>query len=133
MATSNDSKSQKHEDLIASPSTQPRAPNPFAQSSNITVSVPESVEVRLVDASVLTDYEVWSFLTSILVSAFVGFLVAWLQAPIETRTPYGAFTGVLVLLTFLTGGMALAKRRSLSKNTRKLRFSVGDQLPSGDS
>jgi len=103
--------------------------NPFAQSSNITVSVPESVDVRLVDASVLADYEIWSLLTSILGSAVIGFLVAFLQADVVNKHLYGAVTGVFAILLVLAAAMAVSKRRALTKNTKKLRFSVGEQLP----
>jgi len=34
--------------------------NPLARGLNITVSIPETVEIRTVNASVLADYEVWS-------------------------------------------------------------------------
>lgn len=122
----------RHEDLVAVPSPRPRTSNPFAQSSNITVSVPESVEVRLVDASALSDYEVWSLVTSILASAVVGFLVAFFQADAATKHLYGAVVVVFAILLALSGVMAFTKRRTLTRNTKRLRFSVGDQLPPDD-
>ncbi|WP_422450691.1 hypothetical protein [Endozoicomonas sp. ALB091] len=68
----------KHDDLTDRQSSLPNSSNPLASASNITVTVPESVGVKLVDASTLGDYEIWSLLTSILSSAVVGFFVAFM-------------------------------------------------------
>ena len=76
------------------PSRSPK--NPFAHSANITLSVPESVEVRLVDASTLSDYEVWFFFASLLGSAVIGFFVACLQAPPTERSVF-----IIMIIIFL--------------------------------
>lgn len=55
-----------------SPESEP-SDNPFAKGLNVTVSVPQTVEVRMVDAAALSDYEVLFFISSILGSAVVGF------------------------------------------------------------
>lgn len=120
--------SRKHEDLVEQKSSQPASGNPFAHASNITVSVPETVEVKLVDASVLADYEVWSLVTSIVGSAVIGFLVAYFQADVTVKGIYGAVTLVFGILMVLSGGMAYFKRRALSKNSKKISFGVGPQL-----
>ena len=93
MSTVND-RSQQPEALGESASSEPLSPNPLAQFSNITVSMPESVEVRFVDASTLFDYEIWSLLTSILSSAVVGFLVGYFQADEGNKQLYGWIAGV---------------------------------------
>lgn len=54
--------------------------NPLGTSLNVVVSVPEIIEVRMVNASSLADYEMWVFLTSVLCNALVGFGVAYFQA-----------------------------------------------------
>ena len=90
--------------------------------------MPESVEVRFVDASTLFDYEIWSLLTSILSSAVVGFLVGYFQADEGNKQLYGWIAGVFFLLMMFAGTMVFSKRRALTKRTRKLRFSVGEQL-----
>lgn len=116
------------EDLVQHPSNKAPTPNPFAQSANITLSIPESVEVKLVDASALADYEVWVLLTSILASAVTGFLVAITQAADSERGRYIATTIIFGLLMLVSAWMSHYKRRKLSNKARKIRFRVGEQL-----
>ena len=116
------------EDLVEHPSIKAPSANPFAQSANITLSIPESVEVKLVDASALADYEVWALLTSILSSAVTGFLVALVQAAGEERGRYVATTAVFIFMMLVCIWMAHYKRKKLSSKARKVRFRVGEQL-----
>ncbi|MDE1211741.1 hypothetical protein [Vibrio aestuarianus] len=127
MVDSNSGRNQ-HDDLTVSNSDEPRSSNPLASASNITVTVPESVAVKLVDASALGDYEIWSLLTSILSSAVVGFVVAFLQADSSQKSLYGSVTGVFALLMIICGIMVVVKRKRLSNNTKTLKFSVGQQV-----
>jgi hypothetical protein len=116
------------EDLVSESRHAP-SPNPFAQSANITVTVPETVEIRLVDASALADYEVWSLLTSILSSAAIAFTVAYFQATTTTEQHlFMAVSAVFFLLMFISAAMALGKRRRLSAKARKVKFRLGDQV-----
>ena len=132
MASFDNENKNKHEDLVRQHSSQPASENPFAHSSNITVSVPETVEVKLVDASVLADYEVWSLATSIIGSAVVGFLVAYFQSEESVKGIYGAVTLVFSTLMILSGGMAAYKRRALTKKSKKVSFGVGPQICNGN-
>jgi hypothetical protein len=116
-------------DLVAHPSRNPPSANPFAQSASITLSVPDSVEVKLVDASALADYEVWVLLTSILSSAVTGFLVAIVQATDAERGRYIAITVVFSILAVICFSMAITKRVKLTSKARRVRFKVGDALP----
>ncbi|EJG2373315.1 hypothetical protein HJ033_23085 [Vibrio parahaemolyticus] len=127
MVDSNSGRNQ-HDDLTVSNSDEPRSSNPLASASNITVTVPESVAVKLVDASALGDYEIWSLLTSILSSAVVGFVVAFLQADSSQKSLYGSVTGVFALLMIICAIMVIVKRKRLSNNTKTLKFSVGQQV-----
>ncbi|HHF3081683.1 hypothetical protein V3H40_25040 [Vibrio parahaemolyticus] len=127
MVDSNSGRNQ-HDDLTVSNSDEPRSSNPLASASNITVTVPESVAVKLVDASALGDYEIWSLLTSILSSAVVGFVVAFLQADSSQKSLYGSVTGVFALLMIFCAIMVIVKRKRLSNNTKTLKFSVGQQV-----
>lgn len=124
------SSSAAQEDLTTS--TRPKAPsaNPFAHSANITVSVPETVDIRLVDASALADYEVWSLLTSILSSAVVGFAVAYLQARTAfERTQHLVITLVFLCLMLVCAIMSWHKRRRISAKARQVRFRIGEPMP----
>lgn len=115
-------------DLVKGHSSAPEATNPFASSASISVSVPESIEIRLVDASVLADYEIWVFLTSVLWGAVIGFLVALVQAPAGDKSRFTAITVVFAVCMILCVGMAIHKRRKLAGKSRRVRFKVGDAI-----
>ncbi len=108
------------------PSRNPE--NPFAHSANITISVPESVEVRLVDASTLSDYEVWFFFASLLGSAVIGFFVACLQAPPTERGVFIVINLVFLLLFVFALGMTLSKRHKIKARTRQVRYRIGEEV-----
>ena len=129
MSTEETGSSVTGEDLIAHPSGLRPSANPFAQSANITLSIPESVEVKLVDASVLADYEIWVLLTSILSSAVTGFVVAIIQAPANDQGRYIANAIIFTLLMIGSGLMGNYKRKKLGSKARKIKFRVGEQLP----
>lgn len=100
-------------------------PNPLGDSFNISVHVPEEITIRMVDASALADYEVWFFLSSVLSSAFVGFLIAFSQAS-ENKSPSApayfwitVLAGILFAVAFL---MAILKRRNLRKKGRTMKL-----------
>jgi hypothetical protein len=119
----------EHADLVSDSSGEAPTPNPFAGAANISVSVPETVEIKLVDATALADYEIWFLLTSISASAFVGFLVATLQATGESeKRAFIAFTIILGIFLFIFAVMAFCKRRKMSSKTKELKFKVGEQV-----
>ncbi|SRR6266568_471407 len=97
--------------------SEPRT-NPLAGSLNVTVSVPETIQVRMVDASVLADYEIWFFISSILASAVVGFMVAFIQD--TTKLSLLAMTGVWLLLFVIAVCTTLAKRSRLRKKSKEI-------------
>lgn len=128
--SSQNSSAPAHDDLVSAPSRQPSTRNPFAQSANVTVSVPETVEIRLVDATVLSDYETWTFLASILSSTVVGFVVAYLQAPEAPSAVALLAAGIVFAILLLVCGItAVSKRRQLRKKQRSLTFRLGEHVP----
>ena len=106
-------------------------PNPVHDAFNISVLVPDEITIRMVDASALADYEVWVFISSILSSAFVGFLVAYMQATSSqdpTQGPMFWMTG-LIGLVMLAGFFMVYSKRTLLKRkgrTMKLKTSLAD-------
>ncbi|HHQ4763080.1 TPA: hypothetical protein ACSP8C_003486 [Aeromonas veronii] len=97
----------------SSPST-----NPLSSSLNIVVSIPEAIEIKMVDASMLADYEVWFFISSILSSGFIGFLVAYIQGR-DSNSPSTTSIGYMALIVFIlfciSVFMAFYKRNTLKK------------------
>ena len=93
-------------------------PNPIASGLSITVSVPETIEIKMVDASTLADYEIWFFIASILSGAVIGFLVAFFQ---ENFAPiYGWMSLILFIIFVLSVIMALTKRAMLTKKSKTI-------------
>ena len=92
--------------------------NPLVGSLNVTVSVPETIQIKIVDASVLADYEIWFFISSVLASAVVGFLVAFIQD--TSKLALLAMTGVWVVLFVIALVMTLTKRGRLRRKSKEI-------------
>ena len=101
--------------------------NPLAEHLNITVSLPETIQVKMVDARVLEDYEIWFFISSLLFAVVVGFGVPFLQS-CETaagaNTMLAANTGVFIILFGVSLIVALRKRHSLKCKSKEVTFKV---------
>ena len=94
-----------------------RSANNTGTGLAVSFSVPKSIHVPLVNASVLSDYEAWFFVASVLANAVVGFLVAGLT---NRDASLLATTLVFSILFVLASMMAFSKRRQLRKKTKRL-------------
>jgi hypothetical protein len=83
----------------------------------VSLSVPKNIHVPLVDASVLSDYEAWFFIASVLANAVVGFLVAGLT---NNEVSLLVITLVFSILFIVAITMAFSKRRRLRNKTKRL-------------
>lgn len=103
------------------------APNPLAEGLNVMISVPETLQIRMVEASVLGDYEVWLLIASILASAVVGFVVAFAQ---DTKDTSLLLTALVFAALFLTAFVtALVKRHRLRAKSRSIQLQATEVLP----
>jgi|SRR5713226_729869 len=82
----------------------------------VSFSVPKNVHVPLVNAAVLSDYEAWLFVASLLANAVVGFLVAGVT---NKDVSLMAITFVFSILFAIAIRMALSKRRLLRGMTKR--------------
>ena len=101
--------------------------NPLAGGLSISVSVPESVEIKMVDASTLHDYEIWAFIVSLLASALVGFVVAAMQAweANSAAAPAWAWMSVVIALLLAASGLTLVRqRKKLSRRSKSVTLRV---------
>lgn len=97
--------------------------NPLGNSFNITVSVPDRINIKMVDASILEDYETWVFIASLLSNAVVGFVVAYFQAidsEAATRSHIGWTAIIFVALCVISLITAFRKRYTLRKAGRDI-------------
>ena len=89
--------------------------NPLAHGFNVTVTIPNQINIRMVDASALSDYELWVFVASGLLSAFFGFLVATIQSfGTEVAGPMVTMTLILLVLFVVAGLKSLSVRKRLT-------------------
>ena len=104
---------------------RPATSNPVVRGLNVMVSIPESVEVRMVDASVLGDYEVWIFIASLVSNLGVGFLVAYLQE--DAHDSALLVNSIFFIVMFgMCLGMALRKRHRLRAKSRQISLRATD-------
>src|SRR4051794_27648793 len=81
---------------------------------SVSITFPESVVIKMVDATALNDYEVGLFFSSVFFSAFIGFMVATSQAP---QADQGLYAVVTIIFGGCAGGFfiwAVSKRRKMT-------------------
>ena len=103
------------------------ATNPLADQLNISLNIPEIIEIKMVDANALGDYEILGVVVSILSSALIGFFVAYIQArdaKASDATDLWYFCLVLLAMVVIAIGSALRKRRAIRKKGRKLQLRI---------
>ena len=95
------------------------SPTPLARTT-VVVSVPQTLEIELVDSSVLKDYEVWSIQSSALFSILVGIAVAMIQS--GWSSALGIFGLVFLVWFGFSSGHAIKKRNQLKRNVTSIPF-----------
>jgi uncharacterized membrane protein len=84
---------------------------------NITVSIPETIDVKMVQATALSEYEEWFLMFTISCTAFFTFLALCIQSK--------QFNFILTLITIIFGGFFIytgyrtfRKRQKLTSKSR---------------
>ncbi|BBO73475.1 hypothetical protein DSCW_08920 [Desulfosarcina widdelii] len=123
------SENVKHAEAASASSTQ-NTGNPVSSSLNVVVSIPDSIEIKMVDASVLSDYEVWFAISSILASAVIGFLVAYFQAcdaDANNSSQLGYTVVVFAILLVVAVVTTFCKRRLLRKKGKSVKLKASNE------
>lgn len=112
--------------------------NPLAGGFDFSLHMPE-LEVRMINAATLGDYETWLYAASLVFSAMVGFAVAYLQSFHEVKgkdVGDGLFLAVAIVflalfVLFFTRAMIINRRLRASSKTYRMRAVEGpdDQKP----
>jgi hypothetical protein len=99
----------------------------------VNVLVPD-LEVRMVNAGALEEYELWFGLSSVFAAAIVGFFVAYLQSfrttaqGVQENDPTFLWVAILFLLLLLGAGIrTLLLRRRIQKKSRSYSMTVTAQ------
>ena len=95
--------------------------NPLGDELNIMVSIPELIEIKMVNASILSDYEIWFFISSILASIMTGFWVAFVQNTIDSISGILFWNSVIFTLFFLISVyIAFNRRKKLNEKAKNI-------------
>jgi hypothetical protein len=112
----------KHVDRKTLSDDTPASENPIAKGLSVTVSIPETIEIKIVNASTLDDYEMWILLSTIIFSVAIGFVVAYAQDSSKTHL---AIIGLIAFLLFVLCLLfALHKRAALRRKSKSVRMKV---------
>ena len=97
--------------------------DPIDSSFNITVSIPETVEIKMVNVSTLSDYEIWIFISSVLSNAFLGFWVAYFTNSDKNKDNSILFSAIIFTVLFLIAVfVAFSKRRLLQAKSKDIKL-----------
>lgn len=100
-------------DTSAGSSMEPTT-NPLGSSLAITVSVPDKIHIKMVNASTLSDYEVWVLLASFACNFFVGFLIVMIQTWDGT---FGSVARYVAMTVFCATIFAVFLWQAVAKRT----------------
>jgi hypothetical protein len=93
----------------------------YAAPFPVHITFPKTIEIKMVDASTLSDYEVVMFFASAFFSAFIGFGVAWFQA----ATAAGLYLAITIVFGVIAAGFivwGLVKRHKMHQETKTFRL-----------
>lgn len=106
--------------------------NPLGDAFDIMVSIPDKLEIKMVNASILSDYEVWVFISSILSNAAIGFWVAYATSLSDAKIMLFWNAIVFTVLFLVTLFVALSKRFTLSKKSKSIKLKTSKVESSDD-
>jgi hypothetical protein len=104
---------------------EPPSENPYEETFDVQLSVPRIIKIEMVEARSLGDYELWLTISSVLLSAVVGFFVAWLPADSahDPEAP-ALFASLCLFVVFFIGSVfvTVLKRRALRSARRSITY-----------
>lgn len=93
--------------------------NPIGNQLSVNVSIPKQIKIELVDASTLSDLEVWSFIASLLSNFVVGFVVAWLQTYHKNSlSDVLKYVAIMFFVLLIIAGIMLRNKYKKLKNEK---------------
>lgn len=96
---------------------------PTGNDFDITLSIPGNIEIRMVDASSLSDYEIWFSGASAILSILTGFVVAFIQETEPEIARVFLIVAVIFAVIFVAClVMTLLKRHDLRRKGKHIRL-----------
>jgi hypothetical protein len=104
--------------------------NPLAQQFNVVVSIPQAVNVKLVDASLLNDFEIWMYLSTVLLNISTGFWVSYSQNTNTQIDKMICWTSICFTFIFVfTIIIAISKRVKMNQKSRNVELATSIPNP----
>ena len=99
--------------------------NPIGNELQFELSIPEKIEIKMVDASSLNDYELWGVIASVFCNFLVGFLVASISNTEEKCTSlYWSITGIFAIFCISSVIMVWLKRKQMTIKKKVIKMGV---------
>lgn len=99
--------------------------NPIGKELRVEVSMPEKFDIKMVDASTLSDYELWLFIASLICNFLVGFVVATISnADDNTRGLYIGIDIMLGVFFIISVILVIVKRKKMSFETKTIKLGM---------
>jgi hypothetical protein len=107
--------------------------NPLAQQFNIVVSIPQAVKVKLVDASLLNDFEIWMYLSTVILNVCTGFWVSYAQNSNAQINKMLCWTAICFTVIFIFSIIiAISKRVKMSRKSRNIELQTSIPNPAAN-
>lgn len=95
--------------------------NPLAHQFNVVVSIPEAVKIKLVDASLLNEFEIWMYLSTVLLNFATGFWTTYVQNTNKDMETILAWTSLCFSMLFVFCVItAIVKRIKIDKKSKNI-------------
>lgn len=108
-------------DEVDRDSSDPTSLDTLAETINVTVSVPQFLEIKLVDSSALKEYEIWSIQSAILSNVLIGIIIAIIQSR-DWSPPLVIFGLIFFVWLVISLIIAYKRRKQLQLNTKSIPF-----------
>ena len=93
---------------------------------NVAIQVPETIEIRMVEASALADYEIWFFATSCSFTLAVAFGVAYVQEEaVRSSKILLIVTAIFAVVFVACLIMTLLRRARMTRKFRNIYLKTG--------
>ena len=97
--------------------------NPIATSVQVRLSMPDSFDIEMVEASRLREYEIWAFVASLMINFMVGFTVAAATNTVQERMILlWAISVIFFLFSLGSIIMMLKYRRKISQAKQTIKM-----------
>lgn len=97
--------------------------NPLASNLHVRLSMPDAIDIEIVEASRLKEYELWAGFASFMLNFLVGFVVAAATNSVPERAALlWTISGIFVALFVITLLLALKFRKKIGNAVQTVKM-----------